>query len=160
MPCTLVTLCTYGRQFGKSAAPCLPRSGNVTMSPVTDQLRGRKAWLTQTTCFAPDEHVVIHKHPHWKMLIVPVLILLITVAVGVYLAALVASQDWHVIVWIALGVVGAFLIIWFVLTPLIRWRTTHFVFTTQRVMVREGVLSRTGIDIRCPGSTACSFVMG
>jgi len=31
--------------------------------------------------------------------------------------------------------------------PLLRWRSTHFVVTTRRVMVREGVLTRSGIDI-------------
>lgn len=94
-----------------------------------------------------DERVVVHSHPHWKMLIIPVLLLLVTVGLGVYLAALVANQSWHQIAWIALGVIGALIIIWMVLTPVIRWRTTHFVVTTERVMVREGVLSRTGIDI-------------
>ena len=31
--------------------------------------------------------------------------------------------------------------------PVIRWRTTHFVVTTRRVLVREGVLTRHGMDI-------------
>ena len=38
---------------------------------------------------AADEHVVIHKHPHWKMLVVPVLAFLLLVALCSYLAALV-----------------------------------------------------------------------
>ncbi|AHI01317.1 PH domain-containing protein [Kutzneria viridogrisea] len=94
-----------------------------------------------------DERVVIHKHPHWKMLIIPVLVLLITAGAGAYLASLVSSQSWHLFAWIAIGVVAAIIIIWVVLSPLVRWRSTHFVITTQRVMVREGVLTRTGIDI-------------
>ncbi len=39
------------------------------------------------------------------------------------------------------------LIAWWTLAPLVRWRTTHFVVTTHRLMVREGVFTRTGIDI-------------
>jgi uncharacterized membrane protein YdbT with pleckstrin-like domain len=31
--------------------------------------------------------------------------------------------------------------------PVIRWRTTHFVITSRRVLIREGVLTRHGIDI-------------
>jgi uncharacterized membrane protein YdbT with pleckstrin-like domain len=96
---------------------------------------------------AENEHVVIHKHPHWKMLVLPVLVLLVTVGVGAYLASLVSDQSWHLIAWIVLAVIAAVLITWFVVVPLIRWRTTHFIITTQRVLVREGVLSRTGIDI-------------
>lgn len=94
-----------------------------------------------------NERVVIHKHPHWKMLVVPVLVLLVTVAVCAYVASLVADQSWHLIAWIVLAVLGVVVAIWFVIVPLIRWRTTHFVITTQRVLVREGVLSRSGIDI-------------
>src|SRR3712207_6895704 len=43
-----------------------------------------------------------------------------------------------------LGVAG---VVWLTLVPLLRWRTTHFVVTTRRVLVREGVLARRGIDI-------------
>jgi uncharacterized membrane protein YdbT with pleckstrin-like domain len=31
--------------------------------------------------------------------------------------------------------------------PVVRWRTTHFVVTNRRVLVREGVLTRHGMDI-------------
>lgn len=94
-----------------------------------------------------DEEVVVHKHPHWKMLVMPVLILLVVVAGGSYLAALVAPTPVSVPVWIALAVVGGVLILWRTLGPLLRWKTTHFVVTTHRLMVREGVLTRSGIDI-------------
>jgi uncharacterized membrane protein YdbT with pleckstrin-like domain len=93
------------------------------------------------------ERVVVHKHPHWKMLIVPVLVFLVTVGLGAFLAALVSAQSWAPVAWIAIAVLGAVLLGWLTLAPLIRWRTTHFVVTTRRVLVREGVLSRQGIDI-------------
>jgi uncharacterized membrane protein YdbT with pleckstrin-like domain len=96
---------------------------------------------------AEDEEVIVHRHPHWKTLVVPVLMLLVVVAGGAYLAALVAATSWHSIGWIALGVVGGVLLIWLTFTPLVRWRTTHFVVTSHRIMVREGVFSRSGIDI-------------
>lgn len=94
-----------------------------------------------------DEEVIVHRHPHWKTLVVPVLMLLVVVAGGTYLAALVAATSWRQAGWIALVVVCALLLIWFTFTPLLRWRTTHFVVTTHRIMVREGVFSRSGIDI-------------
>lgn len=93
------------------------------------------------------EQVVLHKHPHAKMLVVPVLVLLLVVAVCVFLAALVRDQPWAPIGWIALAAVGLGLVGWLTLVPVLRWRTTHFVVTSRRVLVREGVLSRTGIDI-------------
>lgn len=94
-----------------------------------------------------DEHVVVHKHPHWKMLILPTLALLVVVGGVTYLAALVVGASWAMPAWIALAAVGAILVGWWSLTPLLRWRTTHFVITTHRLMVREGVFTRTGVDI-------------
>ncbi|MCO1581096.1 PH domain-containing protein [Crossiella sp. SN42] len=96
---------------------------------------------------ADNEHVVVHKHPHWKTLILPVLVLLVTIGLCLYLAALVQDLSWANTGWIVLGCLGGLVIIVFVLVPLVRWRSTHFVVTTQRIMVREGVITRNGIDI-------------
>jgi uncharacterized membrane protein YdbT with pleckstrin-like domain len=93
------------------------------------------------------EQVVMHKHPHWKKVLLPVLVLLLVVGVGSYVAALMALQTWAPWAWITLGVIGLVLIVWFTVVPVLRWRTTHFVVTTERVLIREGVLTRTGIDI-------------
>jgi uncharacterized membrane protein YdbT with pleckstrin-like domain len=95
----------------------------------------------------PGEQVVMHRHPHWKMLVLPVLVLLLVVGIGSYLAALVSTQSWAPFAWIALAVVGLVLVVWLTVVPVVRWRTTHFVITSRRVLVREGVLSRQGLDI-------------
>jgi uncharacterized membrane protein YdbT with pleckstrin-like domain len=96
---------------------------------------------------ADDEQVMLHRHPHWKMLVVPVLAFLVIVAAAAYFAALVAGQSWESYAWIAVGVIGGIGVVWLTLVPLLRWRTTHFVVTDRRVLVREGVLTRSGIDI-------------
>ncbi|MFD4642581.1 PH domain-containing protein [Lentzea sp. NPDC058436] len=93
------------------------------------------------------EHVVIHKHPHWKMLIFPVFWLLVVVALGTYLAGLVSDQSWATIAYVVLAVVGVVLVLWLTIAPVVRWRTTHFIITSDRVMYREGVFKRTGLDI-------------
>jgi uncharacterized membrane protein YdbT with pleckstrin-like domain len=80
-----------------------------------------------------DERVVLHKHPHWKMLVRPVVVLLLIVGLSYG--------------WIGLAVIGGIGLVWLTVVPLLRWRTTHFVLTTRRVMVREGILTRSGIDI-------------
>ncbi len=96
---------------------------------------------------AGDEYVVLHAHPHWKMLVVPVLAFLLIVAAGAFLAALVTGQRWQFYAWVGLGVLGGAGVVWLTVVPLLRWRTTHFVLTNRRVLVREGVLTRSGIDI-------------
>jgi uncharacterized membrane protein YdbT with pleckstrin-like domain len=93
------------------------------------------------------EHVVIHKHPHWKMLVFPVFWLLVVVALGTYLAGLVGDQSWAAIAWIVLAAIGVVLVLWLTVAPLARWRTTHFIITSERVMYREGVFKRTGLDL-------------
>jgi uncharacterized membrane protein YdbT with pleckstrin-like domain len=93
------------------------------------------------------EQVVMHKHPHWKLILVPIIVLLVVVALGSFIGSLVATQTWAPWAWLALVVVGVVLVVWLTVVPVIRWRTTHFVITTRRVLIREGVLARHGIDI-------------
>jgi uncharacterized membrane protein YdbT with pleckstrin-like domain len=93
------------------------------------------------------EQVVVHRHPHWKKIILPVLALLIVAGLGSYLAALVAAQTWSGWGWAVLVGLCLALVAWLTVIPVIRWRTTHFVVTNRRVLVREGVLTRQGIDI-------------
>jgi uncharacterized membrane protein YdbT with pleckstrin-like domain len=94
-----------------------------------------------------DEQVVVHRHPHWKMLVVPVVVLLLVVGVASFLAAVVSAQSWAPWGWLGLAVVGLALVGRFTVFPVLRWRTTHFVVTDRRVLVREGVLTRQGMDI-------------
>ncbi|ANZ37830.1 hypothetical protein BBK82_18945 [Lentzea guizhouensis] len=93
------------------------------------------------------EHVVTHKHPHWKMLFFPVFWLLVVVVLGSYLAGLVGDLSWATIAWGVLAVVSLALVVGLTVVPLARWRTTHLVITTDRVIYREGVVKRTGLDI-------------
>jgi membrane protein YdbS with pleckstrin-like domain len=108
------------------------------------------------------EQVVIHKHPHWKMLLLPYLVLIVTLGVGIWLAILVkdASSPWNTIGLIAIGVVALVVIVWLFLVPFVRWRTTHFIVTTDRVMAREGVINRTGIDIPMSRISSVRFEHG
>lgn len=100
---------------------------------------------------ATDEQVVLHRHPHWKRLIAPVLALLVTTALAAFLAALVARTGWDAntkkVVSAVVAGVWLLLVGWLTLRPFLAWLTTHFVITDRRVMYRHGVLTRSGIDI-------------
>ena len=43
---------------------------------------------------AKDEQVVLHRHPHWKRLIVPALVLVIATALAAFVAAVVEQTTW------------------------------------------------------------------
>jgi membrane protein YdbS with pleckstrin-like domain len=108
------------------------------------------------------EQLVAHKHSHWKMLLLPYLVLVVTLGVGIWLVLLAkdAASPWNSVSEIAIGVVALAVLVWLFLAPLVRWRTTHFVVTTDRVMAREGVVKRTSIDIPMSRISSVRFEQG
>jgi uncharacterized membrane protein YdbT with pleckstrin-like domain len=101
---------------------------------------------------AADEQVVLHRHPHWKRLIGPVLVLVLATALAAFLAGVVNAADWSSavatnVVMAVIGVVWLVIIGWLTVWPFLNWRSTHFVITDRRVMFRHGLLTRAGIDI-------------
>ncbi|ONI85911.1 hypothetical protein ALI144C_12455 [Actinosynnema sp. ALI-1.44] len=107
-----------------------------------------------------NERVVIHKHPHWKMLLVPYIVLIVTLGAAIWLAVLAQDLSWSTIAFILIGAVALILIVWLFIAPFVRWRTTHFIVTTDRVMAREGVIKRTGIDIPLSRISSVRFEHG
>lgn len=100
---------------------------------------------------ADGEDVVLHRHPHWKRLVGPVLALLLITALAAFLAALVSRTAWQptarTVVSAVIGGIWLLLVVWLTVRPFFAWLTTHFVITDRRVMYRHGVLNRAGIDI-------------
>jgi len=100
---------------------------------------------------AQDERVVLHRHPHWKRLVLPVLALLVSTALASFGAAVVSRAEWDPrakqVVWAVIAGIWLILVVWLTLRPFLAWLTTHFVITDRRVMYRHGLLTRAGIDI-------------
>ncbi|MCW2689264.1 MAG: hypothetical protein JWR37_4154 [Mycobacterium sp.] len=100
---------------------------------------------------ANDEQVVLHRHPHWKRLIGPVLVLILATALASFTAAVVNQTAWDPTAKkVVLAVIAAIWLVvigWLSLWPFFNWWTTHFVITDRRVMFRHGLLTRSGIDI-------------
>ena len=96
---------------------------------------------------ADDERVVKHLHPHWITLVRPVLLLLVIVGLGSFLAAIFPGGSAQTPGRIGVGAVAGIAILVTVLVPYLRWRTTHYVLTTHRLMTRVGILNHTGRDI-------------
>ena len=106
---------------------------------------------------ARGERVERDLHPHWLTVVGPTLLGLVLV-VGCVLAVIFTPDDstGNTIQWIAL----AFLVlvgIPAVIVPYLRWRTTHYVITSHRVMVRRGILTKIGKDITLSKITDVSF---
>jgi len=89
-----------------------------------------------------DERVVMHLHPHWKALIRPVFVTLVAIAATI-LAGVFISQIGLIVV----GALALVAIVWLALWPYLVWKTTHYVFTNERVLLQTGVFSRNRRDI-------------
>jgi uncharacterized membrane protein YdbT with pleckstrin-like domain len=125
-----VTISTKSAILSADSAP--PRRSTV---PYPDQL------------LADDEQVVKHLHPHWITLVLPTLAFLVTAAAAAFVAAIVPDGSLQMPLRIAIVAVAAIILIWLSFIPFLRWRTTHYVLTTHRVLIRVGILHHRGRDI-------------
>jgi uncharacterized membrane protein YdbT with pleckstrin-like domain len=96
-----------------------------------------------------DEEVIEHLHPHWITVLGPVLVFLLVCAlVGVGIAFVPTGNHLgHEIALIAIAVVAIGVLLRYSLGPVLARRSTHYVITTRRVLIRRGVLRHTGRDI-------------
>jgi uncharacterized membrane protein YdbT with pleckstrin-like domain len=106
---------------------------------------------------AEDEEIVRHLHPHWLTVFWPVVRFLLIVGVASFGAALIplsAQQGTLRLLVLGLAVV---LVLITVVVPLLRWRTTHYVITTHRLLFREGIVARSGRDLGLSRITDVSY---
>jgi uncharacterized membrane protein YdbT with pleckstrin-like domain len=106
---------------------------------------------------AADEEVVRHLHPHWLTVFWPVVRFLLIVGAASFAAALIPAGAQQATLRLAVVGVAAVLVLVTVVVPLLRWRTTHYVITTHRLLFREGILSRHGRDIGLARITDVSY---
>ncbi|RZU33058.1 PH domain-containing protein [Blastococcus saxobsidens] len=106
---------------------------------------------------ADDEEVVRHLHPHWLTIFWPVVFFLLLVGGASFGAALVPAGRQQGMVRLAIVALALLLLLVFVAVPLLRWRTTHYVVTTHRLLFREGVLARRGRDLGLSRITDVSY---
>lgn len=96
-----------------------------------------------TKLLADDESIVHELKPHWRALVVPVIVLLATLAVGVYA---IAKFDNSGVRWTIVVIMALILIAW-VVRPFLYWMTTQYVITDHRIIVRTGLITRSGRDM-------------
>jgi uncharacterized membrane protein YdbT with pleckstrin-like domain len=90
-----------------------------------------------------NEQVVLDLRPHWWYFARPIVLLVVAMALGILMLGWDGAPGLLNLV-AGIGVVIALL--WFGLNYL-RWATTSFVITTDRLISRSGVLSRSGVEI-------------
>ncbi len=102
------------------------------------------------------EEIEYEMRQHWKFLAVPILATVVLIPLAVYLYAI---SDNSFVQWLVL--IGALvLLVWWVLTPLVQWLTTEYVITNRRVIMRSGVIRRTGRDMPLSKVNDVQFEVG
>lgn len=98
----------------------------------------------------PEEHVVAYTRSHWKALVVPVIVLIVTCAVAGFLLAAALTKVGPLLGWVVLAV--AVLVIGrFTVRPFLRWLATSYTVTNRRIILRSGVLHRSACDVPLQG---------
>lgn len=109
---------------------------------------------------AAGEQPVVVLHPHWKVLVRPVVLTFIVVAVLLTGEVLIPSGKAAATERLALAVVAIVLLMWWLMIPLLRWRTTVYELTTRRLRLRDGIIARNGRDIPLSRITDISYRKG
>ncbi len=94
----------------------------------------------------PDERIALDLHPHWWYFAEPAAVLAAWIGGGIALMALMDKSDTRRI--LGFIIVGAIVLsaLWLVKRYL-GWMTTNFVVTSDRLIFRQGVLAKSGIEI-------------
>jgi uncharacterized membrane protein YdbT with pleckstrin-like domain len=89
-----------------------------------------------------DEEVVLDLRPHWVFMTWPTVALVGSLVLALF-AATKTGSDFVIFPTLAVVVVA---LVWF-LWRFARWRTTNLIVTSDRMIVREGVISKRGREI-------------
>jgi uncharacterized membrane protein YdbT with pleckstrin-like domain len=94
---------------------------------------------------ADDERLVLVLRRHIKVIFAPILLLvLVLVLIGLSFLVHGGAQP---VFSIAVAVVGLLIVLRWVLWPILIWLNTTYVITTHRLIMRTGVLNRSGRDM-------------
>ncbi|HYB16521.1 MAG TPA: PH domain-containing protein [Streptosporangiaceae bacterium] len=103
-----------------------------------------------------DEQRVLLLHPHWKVLIRPVLLAVLVLAAALVIEAVISAAAERLVV---AAVAVLVLMVWLMI-PVLRWRLTTYELTTRRLRLRDGIVTRRGRDIPLIRITDVSFEKG
>jgi uncharacterized membrane protein YdbT with pleckstrin-like domain len=105
------------------------------------------------------EHVVVSTRTHPKVLVLPLLVLVVTLAVAVFVGGQVddaAAGVPRLAVWL----VAAGVVLWWVVRPVVTWATTTYTFTNRRFMKRSGFIAKQGRTIPLNRISGVDFEIG
>jgi uncharacterized membrane protein YdbT with pleckstrin-like domain len=93
------------------------------------------------------ETVVHNLRPHWRKVAIPVALVPIVVGLASYGWFALPDNSARKYLRYVILAAAVIILVWWSLRPFLFWLTTRYVVTDRRVLMRNGVLSRTGRDV-------------
>lgn len=106
------------------------------------------------------EEVAVDLHPHWWYYSKPVLALVTGIAAGILTLTStdVGTTQRSALTVVSLGLLAGS-VVWLVVRYL-KWATTHFVITTDRLIFRGGIIAKRGVEIPLERVNTVHFSQG
>ena len=98
----------------------------------------------------PNEEIVLERNPHWIYMAPSAVMLGLAFLVFVFLLIVHMGYAWVGAVAMLIVLIGTF-------GQFLRWRTTQFVVTSERIVTRQGILSKGGMEIPLDRVTNISY---
>ena len=94
-----------------------------------------------------DEELIYDLRPHWLTLVVPVLLTVVVAVVVLAAWVVMPAGALQQPARLAVGLLGVAVLLATVVGRVARWATTHFVLTTERLIIRSGLVAKFGREI-------------
>jgi uncharacterized membrane protein YdbT with pleckstrin-like domain len=91
------------------------------------------------------ETVALDLHPHWWYFSEPVTALVGSTVLGILVRVFMSGDAERALTWIAIVLI-ILSAVWLVIRYM-KWATTNFVITSDRIIFRNGVIAKSGIEI-------------
>jgi uncharacterized membrane protein YdbT with pleckstrin-like domain len=106
---------------------------------------------------AGGEQPVLVLHPHWKVLVGPILLAVVVVAALLVVEVIIPAGHDAAVERLAVAIAAILVLMLWLMVPILRWRTTVYELTTRRMRMRSGIVARQGRDIPLTRVTDVSF---
>jgi membrane protein YdbS with pleckstrin-like domain len=102
------------------------------------------------------ESVIVDTRTHWKAILWPAVVLVVTLVAATWLTALAGNTYVTWVVWL----IAAVVLVVATVKPFLEWLTATYTITTKRLITREGLISRRGHDIPLLRISDVAYDMG
>jgi uncharacterized membrane protein YdbT with pleckstrin-like domain len=96
------------------------------------------------------EEIVVETRPHWIALVGPILITILVIAGWVFalpnLPGKSSGGGHQILFWVTIGA-GLVILLVYPVPAIVRWATSHFVVTNERLIHRVGLIAKDSMEI-------------